>query len=73
MKTVFAIVLFVVAACALGPTCLLARVAWQDRKLTNNHPDYLRVWGGKRIVPFTMLGLIACDSLLIWGGVELLR
>lgn len=65
----------VCAAGFLSSTCpagLLLKVAWQDRKLAKNHPDYLRVWSGKKLPVIAAALLLFVSALFGWGTAHFL-
>lgn len=48
-------ILFALSAC---PAVGLWKIAWQDRKVPIGHPDYVGLFGGKRMV---VLAALCCS------------
>lgn len=51
-----------------SPAALLAKIAWKDRKLPRDHPDYVGVWMGKKIVYVGILTLSLLSVAFLWGA-----
>jgi len=73
MRYILACLCFIGAILASGPTLLLLRVAWKDRHLPNNHPDYAHVWGKKRLVYGVAAMFMALTTIMLWEAIQLLR